>query len=148
MQPLGIVETECQIEASGALARTVRRIMSQAVVQQRLCRAAPAARSGEQGWQPDSDTIAERGDGFQCHGAGALHCPFIVLVQQQGADQLSDGVFVGEDADNIAAALDLAIESFDRIGGADLRPMLGWKAHVGRHVSLGIVLGKGGADPG
>ena len=72
------------------------------------------------GGQLDERIVAEGSDGFQGHVAGALHRPFIVLLEQDGADQAGDGVLVGEDADDIGAALDLAIEAFQRIGAVDL----------------------------
>jgi hypothetical protein len=71
------------------------------------------------------DIIAERSDGFQCHVAGALDGLFIVLLQQQGTNQPGDCVLVGEDADNVAAAFDLAVEAFDRVGGVYLGALLG-----------------------
>ena len=57
--------------------------------------------------------MAERGDGFQTHVASTLDSPFVVLFEEQGADQARHCVFVGEDADNLAAALDLAVEAFE-----------------------------------
>ena len=45
-----------------------------------------------------------------------MHGPFIILLEQNGADQPGDSVLVGEDADNVGAALDLAIKSFQWIG--------------------------------
>ena len=62
--------------------------------------------SGRQGWQADAWIIAEWGDCFQRHVAGALHGPFVILLQQQGADQPGDGGLVGEDAEDVAAPLD------------------------------------------
>ena len=73
--------------------------------------------------------ITERGDGFQRHAAGMLNpmplashrlCrwnlgklrPLIVLFEQQRADEADDGVFVGEDADDLTAVFDLAIAAF------------------------------------
>jgi len=49
-----------------------------------------AARSGCQGWQAEGGSIAERGDGFQGHIAGALDSPFVILLQQQRPDQPRD----------------------------------------------------------
>jgi hypothetical protein len=43
--------------------------------------------------------------------ADALYCPFVVLLQEQGADQAGDGGLVGKDADDIASALDLTYPS-------------------------------------
>ena len=75
-----------------------------------------AALSDGHGWQADERIIAQRGDGFQCHISGALNGPFIVLFEQQRTDQSDDGVFIGEDTDNLAAPLDLAVEAFEGIG--------------------------------
>jgi hypothetical protein len=44
-----------------------------------------------------------------------LDGPFVGLFQEQCADEADDGLVVGEDADDFCAALDLAIESFDRV---------------------------------
>ena len=66
--------------------------------------------------------MAQWGDGFQGHVAGSLYGPLIVLLEQQRADQADDGSLVGEYADDIAAALDLAIEPFEWVGAVDLRP--------------------------
>ena len=87
-----------------------------------------AARSGCHGRQSDDGSIAQRSDGFQAHVAGALDRPFVILLQQQRTDQAGDGGFVGEYADDLAASLDLAIESFERVGAVQLGAMLGREA--------------------
>jgi hypothetical protein len=58
------------------------------------------------GRQADDGTIAQRRDGFQRHVARPLHRPFVVLLEQDGADQTGDGVLVGKDADDLGTALD------------------------------------------
>ena len=68
--------------------------------------------------------IAQGRDGFQRHVAGALDRPFIVLLEQDRADETDDGVLVGEDADDLGAPLDLAVEAFDRVGRVQLGAML------------------------
>ena len=50
--------------------------------------------------------------------------PFLVLLLQHGADQTGDGVAVGEDLDDVGAAFDLPVESFDGVVGPDLLPVL------------------------
>lgn len=42
-------------------------------------------------------------------------------------------------ADDVGAALDLAVDALERIGGRDLRPVLPGEAHVGEHVLAGDV---------
>jgi hypothetical protein len=53
----------------------------------------------------------QRRDRFQGHVSAALNRPFVILFEQQGADEALDGVFVGEDAHDVGAPLDFAIES-------------------------------------
>jgi hypothetical protein len=55
-------------------------------------------------------------DGLKGHVAGSLNGPFVVLLEQECADEPDDGIVVGKDADDIGAALDLAVETFDGIG--------------------------------
>ena len=132
--------------------------------------------SGCDCWQADGGIIAQRRDGFQAHVACPLHGPLIILFEQQGSNEPNNGGFVGEDADHVAAPLDLAIETFQRIGTVDLGTVLGREVHIGEDIGLGvvhqrrqlghprpqligdlapllarcigIVLRKGGADPG
>ena len=77
--------------------------------------------------QADTEIMAQRCDGFQAHVAGSLDRPLIVLFKQQCADEADDGGFIGEDADNLAAALDLAIESFEWVGAVYLVRCCGGK---------------------
>ncbi|MGZ2376154.1 hypothetical protein FB004_1297 [Sinorhizobium medicae] len=44
-----------------------------------------------------------------------LHSQFIVLLEQDGADEADDGVIIGEDADDLGPAFDFAIEALDRV---------------------------------
>jgi len=56
----------------------------------------------------------------QCHEAGSLECPLVVLFKQYGADEAGDCVLVRKDADDIGSPLDLAVEALDRIGAVQL----------------------------
>ena len=47
---------------------------------------------------------------------GVLDGPFVILLQEYGADESGDGLVVGEDADDVGAPLDLAVEALDRVG--------------------------------
>src|SRR5712671_1207940 len=132
--------------------------------------------SGCRSGQSDGGSIAQRSDGFQAHLAGTLDCPFLVLLQQQRTDEAGDGGFVGKDAHDLAASLDLAIQSFQWVGTVQFSAVLSRETHVGQHIGFGIihqcrqfgdarpvlvgdlapllssrrrvVLGEGGADPG
>ena len=46
----------------------------------------------------------------------ALEQPLVVLLEQDSADQPGDAGFVGEDADDIGAPLDLFVKAFERVG--------------------------------
>jgi hypothetical protein len=65
----------------------------------------------------DGGIIAQWCDGFQSHVAAALDRPFVVLFEQDRADETNDGIFVGEYANHLGASLDLAVDTFERIGG-------------------------------
>src|SRR6266536_2562689 len=69
----------------------------------------------------------------------ALNSPFVILLKQQGPDEAGDGAFIGEDADNIGAALDLAVEAFERVDGVDFWAMIFREAHEGEYVGLRLV---------
>jgi len=56
------------------------------------------------GGQSDDRIIAQGGYGFQGHVAGALDGPFVVLFEQDRADEPADGVVVRKDADDISPA--------------------------------------------
>ena len=58
------------------------------------------------GGQADDGIIAQGRDSFQRHVARPLHGPLIVLFEQDSPDQAYDGVFIGENADDIGAPLD------------------------------------------
>lgn len=99
--------------------------------------------SGGHGGQLDDGIIAQRGDGFQAHVAAALNSPFVVLLEEDGADEADNRVLIGEDADDLGSALDLAVEALDGIGRMDLRPVIFGEAHEGEHVGFGLVQERG-----
>ena len=57
--------------------------------------------------------MAQGDDG---HLTGALDRPLVVLLEQDGADEPDDGVLVGEDADHLGSALDLAVGAASAAG--------------------------------
>jgi hypothetical protein len=46
-----------------------------------------------------------------------LDGPLVIALEQQRTDETHDGIVIGEDADDVGAALDLAIQALDRIRG-------------------------------
>ena len=82
--------------------------------------------SGGHGGQADGGSIADRRDCFQRHVAGVPHGPFVVLFEEDGADDLG-------------AALDLAVEALQRVRAVELRPVLGREVHVSQDIGLGVV---------
>ena len=80
-------------------------------------------------------SVANGGDGFQCHVAPRDR-PLIILLQHQGSDQSCDCGLVWKDADNVGPALNLLVEAFKWVCAVDLDPMLAGKALVGQHVIL------------
>jgi hypothetical protein len=52
--------------------------------------------SGGHSGHADEGIIAHCGQSFQCHVAGSLDSPFIVLLKQDGADEACDGGLVGQ----------------------------------------------------
>ena len=60
-------------------------------------------------------------------------------LEQDCPDEAGDGGLVGKDADDIGAPLDLAVQSFERVGGMQLGPVSGREVHVGQHIGLGFV---------
>jgi hypothetical protein len=55
------------------------------------------------------------------------------------AHKALDGVLVGEDADDLGAAFDLAVEVSEPVGRVDFRPIRLGKARIGEHVGFGLV---------
>ena len=84
--------------------------------------------SGGQYRQADIGTLAERGDRLKGHVSGPLDRPFVVLLQQECADQAGDRSLVGEDADDVGAPFDLTVQAFERVDRVQLGPMGAGKA--------------------
>ena len=61
------------------------------------------------------------------------------LLWQDGADQTGDGLAVGEDLDDVCAALDLAVEALDGVVGPDLGPVLAGEGGERGQVRLGVL---------
>ena len=87
----------------------------------------------------DDGVVAQRRHGFKGRVARPLDCPFIVLFEEDGADQPGDGSFIGEDADDVGAPFDFAVEPFDRIVAVDLGAVFLGEGHVGQDIGFGLV---------
>jgi hypothetical protein len=61
-----------------------------------------------------------------------------VLLDAEHADEPDQRAVVGEDADDVGAAADLAVEAFERVGRPELAPVVGGKAVEGEDVGLGV----------
>ncbi len=99
--------------------------------------------SGRHGGQDDDGIIAHRSDPRQRHVARALDGPFVVLLDQDRADETNDGVFVGKVADDVGAVLDLTVDALDGVGRTDLVPMLLGKVEKSEPIDFGIVEQRG-----
>ena len=64
--------------------------------------------------------------------------PFVVLLDQEHAGEPDQRGVVGEDADDVGAAADLAVDALERVRGAQLAPVLGREAVEGEQVLLGL----------
>jgi hypothetical protein len=64
--------------------------------------------------------------------------PFVVLLDHHGGGEPDQCLVVGEDADDVGAAADLAIDPLERVGGAELRPVHGGEGVEGEQVFLGV----------
>ena len=65
--------------------------------------------------------------------------PFVVLFGQDGAGEADDAVAVGEDADDVGAASDLAVEPFVGVVGPNLSPEFFGEGGEGEQVSSRVL---------
>ncbi len=72
-----------------------------------------------------------------------LQLPLVVLFEEDGAEEPGDAGFVGEDANDVGAPLDLFVQPFDGIGRMDFGPVGGWEGLVGQNLGLGLVHQRG-----
>lgn len=59
------------------------------------------------------------------------------MLEQDGADESGNRRLVGEDADDLGAALDLAVQPLDRISAVQLGAMFLREGHVGQDIGFG-----------
>ena len=65
--------------------------------------------------------------------------PLVVLLDDHARSEPDQGAVVGEDADDVGAAADLAIDALQRVRGAQLRPVIGREAVEGEQILLGLL---------
>ena len=78
--------------------------------------------------------LVDEGHGFFGEVAAFGDGPLVVLVQQDGADEADHGGVVGEDADDVGAALDLFVDPLERVRRGDLAPVRPRERGVSEHV--------------
>ena len=62
----------------------------------------------------------------------------VVVFDAEHAGEPDQAVVVGEDADDVGAATDLAVEALERIRAAQLAPVIGRERVEGEDVVLGV----------
>jgi hypothetical protein len=67
-----------------------------------------------------------------------LELPVVVGLEEDSADEADDRLFVREGADDIGPSLDLLVETFQRVGGMQLGPVLAGEGHVGERVGFAV----------
>ena len=65
--------------------------------------------------------------------------PFVVLLDDDAGGEPDQGAVVGEDADDVGAPTDLAVDPLERVGRAQLRPVVGGEGVEGEQVLLGLL---------
>ena len=75
--------------------------------------------------EADDGIVADAGDAFRRHVAGALDGPFVVLLEQDGTDQSAYGRLVGKDAHDLGPALHLAVDALEWVCAVQLGAVLG-----------------------
>ena len=64
--------------------------------------------------------------------------PFVVMFDQHRAGEPDQACVVGEDADDVSAAADLAVDALERVGAAQLGPVLARQRVEAEQVGLGV----------
>jgi hypothetical protein len=62
--------------------------------------------------------------------------PLVVLLDDDRGGEADQRAVVGEDADDVGAPADLAVDAFERVGRAQLRPVVGREGVEGEQVLL------------
>jgi hypothetical protein len=62
----------------------------------------------------------------------------VVLLEAEHPGEPDQAAVVGEDADDVGAPADLAVEALERVGGSELAPVRGRERVEGQDVGLGV----------
>lgn len=82
---------------------------------------------GDDRREPRGLIVADRVHSFELH-ITAHELPFVVLLQENRADEPDDRLVVRKDAERIGSSLDFGVDPLDRIGRGDLLAMgFGWR---------------------
>ena len=85
--------------------------------------------------------LVDEGEGERLLGqVAATDEPLVVLLDQQGAGEADRSPVVGEDADDVGATTDLAVDPLERVGATQLRPVRLRGGAEGRSAARGLSL--------
>ncbi len=62
----------------------------------------------------------------------------VVLLDAQHPGEPDQALVVGEDADDVGAPADLAVDALERIGAAQLGPVLAWERVEAEQIGRGV----------
>src|SRR6185503_10579903 len=65
--------------------------------------------------------------------------PGVVLLDAEHPGEADQAAVVGEDADDVGAAADFAVEALERVGAAQLAPVRARERVEGQDVGLGVL---------
>ena len=71
-------------------------------------------------------------------GATFGDLPLVVLLDDDRGDEAVDGSVVGEDADDVRAALDLTVHAFEWVSGPDLAPVRAGEGREGKQILASV----------
>src|ERR1035437_7569899 len=83
------------------------------------------------------------GEGRLAH-VPAADGPLVVLFQEEGTDEAEKTPLVGEDPHHLGPSSDLLVQTFERVGRAELLPVFPGEVHVGEDLVFSREQARGG----